>query len=67
MARIPIKAVRVAKGWTQAEAANKMGVSRSTYLKWETGQRKMKTAYVHEFCSVTGFSEEDILFPESAT
>lgn len=33
--KLPIKSFRVAKGLTQQEVAEKMGVSRNTYMKWE--------------------------------
>ena len=33
--KLPIKSFRVAKGYTQQELAEKIGVSRNTYMKWE--------------------------------
>ena len=33
--KLPMKSIRVAKGFTQQEVAEKMGVSRNTYMKWE--------------------------------
>lgn len=33
--KLPIKSFRVAKGYTQQEVAEKIGVSRYTYMKWE--------------------------------
>ena len=33
--KLPIKSFRVAKGYTQQEVAEKIGVSRNTYMKWE--------------------------------
>ena len=33
--KLPMKSFRVAKGFTQQEVAEKMGVSRNTYMKWE--------------------------------
>ena len=33
--KLPIKSFRVAKGYTQQEVAEKIGVSRNTYMQWE--------------------------------
>lgn len=67
MAKIPFNAARVAAGLTQQELADKMGVSRSTVNDWETGKREIRTAYLYLFCSITGFSEDDIILPNIAT
>lgn len=67
MAQIPLAAARVAKGWTQTDLAQKMGVSRETVIAWENGQRTMKTAYFYLFCKITGFSEDDIILPTKST
>lgn len=63
MKQIPMAAARIAKGLTQKELAEKMGVSRKTVLEWENGKRQIKTAYLYLFCKITGFAEEDILLP----
>ena len=67
MPKIPLVAARKANGMTQAELAEKMGVSRETVLAWENGKTTMKTAYFYLFCKVTGFSEDDIILPEKST
>ena len=67
MAKIPMKAARVAAGFTQDELADKMGVSRQTVIDWENGKRKIKPVYLYMFCRVTGFSEDDILLPIMST
>ena len=67
MAKIPMKAARVAAGFTQDELADKMGVSRQTVIDWESGERKIKPVYLYMFCGVTGFSEDDILLPIMST
>lgn len=67
MAKIPMKAARVAAGFTQDELADKMGVSRQTVIDWESGKRKIKPVYLYMFCGVTGFSEDDILLPIMST
>lgn len=67
MAKITMEAARVNAGLTQAELADKMGVSRQTVFDWEKGKREIKTAYLYLFCRVTGFSEDDILLPKKST
>ena len=67
MAKITLEAARVNTGLTQAELAERMGVSRQTVLDWESGKREMKTAYLYMFCAITGFSEDDILLPVKST
>lgn len=67
MAKITLAAARVNKGWTQAELAEKLGVSRQSVFDWENGKREMRPVYVHAFCAVVGMSEDDILLPEVTT
>jgi len=66
MAKVSIAGIRVTKGWTQKELAEKMGVSRETVINWETGKTEMKTPYLLLFSSITGFSVDDILLPEKS-
>lgn len=63
MAKITLEAARVNAHLTQAQLAEKMGVSRQSVIDWENGNREMKTVYLHAFCYVTGFSPDDILLP----
>lgn len=67
MAKITMEAARVNAGYTQAELADRMGVSRATVIDWESGKREIKTAYLFMFCRLTGFSEDDILLPIKST
>ena len=67
MAKITLEAARVNSRLTQAELAEKLGVSRSTVIDWEKGNREIKTAYLIAFCHVTGFSVDDILLPKQST
>lgn len=67
MAKITMEAARVNAKLTQAELAEKMGVSRSTVIDWENGKREIRTAYLHLFCIVVGMSEDDILLPTITT
>lgn len=61
--KISLEAARVNAKLTQAELAEKMGVSRETVRAWETGARVMKTAYFYMFCDITGVSKDNIFLP----
>lgn len=64
---ITLAAARVNSDLTQAELADRMGVSRATVNEWETGKREMKPAYLYMFCGITGISENDIILPTKST
>jgi len=66
-AKVTLAGARVSAGMTQDQLADKMGISRATVIDWETGKREMKTVYLHLFCLITGFSEDDILLPVKST
>lgn len=66
MQRISLAAARVSKGWTQAEMAKKMGVSRQTIFDWESGKRTMKLSYIYMFCGLTGFDEHELILPKKS-
>lgn len=65
--KISIEAARVTANLTQAELAQKLGVSRETVSLWENGKLKMKPAYLLAICHITGFDPEDIFLPERFT
>lgn len=65
--QVTIAGARVSKGWNQDELAERMGVSRSTVVKWETGKSPMSPPYVLMFCKITGFNEDDLILPEEYT
>lgn len=67
MAKIPLKAARVAAGYTQSELAEKIGVSRDSIIKWESGKTKIRPVNLYAFCAATGFTEDDILLPTRTT
>lgn len=67
MAKITLKAARVNAGLSQAELAEKMGVSRDAIIAWENGKRPIRPIYLFKLCSVVEFSEDDILLPEITT
>ena len=67
MRKVTIAGARVSCNMTQRELADKIGVSRETVLAWETGKRKIKTAYLRMICDVTGFDMDDFLLPGDIT
>ena len=64
MKQISMKAARVSAGLTQAELAERLGVTRTTVASFENGDRQPKKWYILALCVITGFSEQDILCPE---
>lgn len=66
-AKVTLAGARVSSNMTQEQLAEKMGVSRATVVDWETGKREMRTVYLHLFCLITGFEEDDILLPIKST
>ncbi len=67
MPKIHINAARVNAGLSQEALANKMGISRRTVIAWEQNKREMTTPQVFMFCSLTGFSVDDIILPKKST
>ena len=64
MRRFTVKTARVASNLSQQELADKMGVSRNSVSHWENGQKEMTRSHQIAFCSVTGFDEAEIIFPQ---
>lgn len=67
MPKITLEAARVNAGYTQQELADAMRVSRSSVIKWESGQTAMRTGNFYLFCHLVGLSEDDILLPSKST
>ncbi len=67
MQKIPLAAARVAKGWTQKQLSDILGVSSQLVWEWENGKTLMKPVYLYAFCYVSGFSEDSILLPEKSS
>jgi transcriptional regulator with XRE-family HTH domain len=51
-----LKAARTRRNWTEAEAAQRMGVSQSYLAMLEQGQRRVTSRLVHKFKAVYGLS-----------
>ncbi len=67
MQKISIKAARVNSELTQAEMAERLGISTSTYQDIENGVREIKPLELYALCHVTGFSESEISLPEMSS
>lgn len=59
-----MEAARVDAKLTQQELADKMGVSRQSISAWESNRKKISKSHLIAFCTVTGFSEDEIFLPE---
>ena len=62
-----VKALRELKGYTQAELARKLGVTRSSVNAWELGISVPSTQYIVELANIFGVSTDYLLSVESAT
>lgn len=63
MQQITIRAARVNSELTQAEMADKLGISLSLYQDIENGVRDIKPVELFALCHVTGFTEAEIKLP----
>lgn len=64
MQKITIKAARVNSDLTQAEMAEKLGISLSLYQDIENGVREIKPVELYALCHITGFAETEIKLPK---
>jgi DNA-binding XRE family transcriptional regulator len=60
---ISLKAARVNAGLTQADLAEKVGVSKLTYWKWETGKSEPKYTQFKKLCEVCGVDKDEVFLP----
>lgn len=61
--KITMAAARVNAGMTQAELADKIGVSRISLMAWEQGKHKPKPIYLRLFCEAVGIPQDYLLLP----
>ena len=60
--RFTLPGWRKAKGYTQAEMAEKLGLPTVTYSRWEKNPKKIPISKAFEAASVLGVSVNDIIF-----
>lgn len=56
-----LKKLREAAGWTHAEVAERMNVSRSQFIKLERGERRMTLDYIKSAARALGVHENQII------
>ncbi len=61
--RITMKAARVNAGLTQAEVANRIGVTTVCYSNWENGKIRISDKRYEQFCDIVGMGGDDIFLP----
>jgi transcriptional regulator with XRE-family HTH domain len=57
-----IRDARVSAGLSQEEMARRIGVGRTTYINFETGQTNLFSKNLHKMAAVLGVTEEELLF-----
>ena len=62
MSQITLKAARVNKGYTQAVAADKIGVSLGTLKNWEKGKTFPREPQIKRLCEIYGVKYDNIFF-----
>lgn len=62
MPKISLKAARVNAGLTQAESAERIGVSVSTIKNWEVGRSFPNQPMIEKICEIYGVSYDYIKF-----
>lgn len=65
--QITIKAARVNASMTQAQIAEKMGVSVSAVSLWESYRNDMTARQFARFCDIVGVNRDDIFLPTELT
>ena len=63
--QISIAAARVNAGLTQAEMAEKLGVSKATIVSWERGKTVPKINQFQAFCELCKLPMEYIFLPNT--
>lgn len=64
--KISLAAARVNAGFTQAEVAEKMGVTANTVVNWEKGKATPSIVAARQLANLYGLELSNIFFPEEA-
>ena len=62
MLQITLEAARVNAGYTQKEAALKLGVSNVTLVSWEKGRSMPKANHIDDICKLYNISYDALIF-----
>jgi len=65
--QVTLKAARVNVGLTQAEAAKRLGISRSVIQNWERGKTFPDAMHLNKIENAYGVGYNDIIFLPSKT
>ena len=60
--KLDIRTARVSRGMTQSTLAEKVGVSKTTIVKWESGEASPTTPNFFTLCEVLNYEPNDIFF-----
>ena len=58
--RFSVRELRVRNGWTQAETAEKLGVSTQTYNAWENDVERLTISKIKALANILGVSIDEI-------
>lgn len=67
MDSISVKAARVDRGYTMEAMAEKLGVSKKTYIKWENGDAVPKPMFLYAVAYVLGMDVDHLRLPEKVS
>lgn len=62
-----LRAAREARGYTQQQIADLMGIDKSTYCGYETGKRQPDVQKLKLICKILGVSGDDLLETDFAS
>lgn len=62
MSQITLRAARINAGYTQKEAADMLGISKTTLVKWEQGRTFPDAIAVSKICALYRTHYDDICF-----
>ena len=62
-----LRSARMQKSWTSDFVSKQVGVSRSTYIRWETGMQIPRLSSLNALCKVFGMSPVELGFARSST
>lgn len=62
LVKLTLKAARVNAGYTQKDAAEKLGVSNATLCNWENGTSYPNIPQVEKICELYGVSYDYLIF-----
>lgn len=61
---ISMKAARVDRGYTQEALAEKLGITKQTYIKWENGEAVPKPMFVYAVAYILNLDADIIRIPQ---